>query len=72
MPVCGSVGGGRASGSGMGYHGNILLKTNVGEGEAFIYLFIYSLFIVDSFTIEHIHIEKKTSSSQGKTTCDAN
>ena len=55
MPACGSVGGGRASGSGMGYHGNILLKTNVGEGEAFIYLFIFSLFIVDSFTIEHIH-----------------
>ena len=24
-----------------------------------IYLFIYSLFFVDSFTIEHIHIQKK-------------
>ena len=34
MPVCGSVGGGGASGIGMGYHGNVLLKTNVGEGEA--------------------------------------
>ena len=34
MPVCESVGGGGTSGSGMGYHGNILLKTNAGEGEA--------------------------------------
>ena len=34
MSVCGSVGGGGTSGSGMGYHGNILLKTNAGEGEA--------------------------------------
>ena len=34
MPVCGSVGGKGTSGSRMGYHGNILLKTNVGEGEA--------------------------------------
>ena len=34
MPVCGSVGGGGSSGSRMGYHGNILLKTNAGEGEA--------------------------------------
>ena len=34
MPVCGSVGGRGTSGSRMGYHGNILLKTNVGEGEA--------------------------------------
>ena len=33
MPVCESVGDGGTSGSGMGYHGNILLKTNVGEGE---------------------------------------
>ena len=32
-PVCGSVGGRGTSGSRMGYHGNILLKTNVGEGE---------------------------------------
>ena len=32
--MCGSVGGGGASGSGMDYHGNILLKTNAGEGEA--------------------------------------
>ena len=31
MPVCGSVGGRGTSGSGMGYHGNVLLKTNVGE-----------------------------------------
>ena len=34
MPVCGSAGGRGTSGSGMGYHGNVLLKTNVGEGEA--------------------------------------
>ena len=34
MPVCGSVGGGGISGSGMGYHGNTLLKTNAGQGEA--------------------------------------
>ena len=33
MPVCESVGGKGTSGSGMSYHGNILLKTNVGEGE---------------------------------------
>ena len=38
-----------------------------------LYLFIYSLFIADSFINEHIHIskKKKTSSSQGKTTCEA-
>ena len=30
MHVCGSVGRGGSSGSGMGYHGNTLLKTNVG------------------------------------------
>ena len=34
MPVCGSAGGRGTSGSGMGYHGNILLKTNAGGGEA--------------------------------------
>ena len=34
MPVCGSVGGRGTSGSGMGYHENVLLKTSVGEGEA--------------------------------------
>ena len=34
MPVCGSAGGGGTSESGMGYHRNILLKTNAGEGEA--------------------------------------
>ena len=34
MPVCGSVGSRGTSGSVMGYHGNILLKNNVGEGEA--------------------------------------
>ena len=34
MPVCGSVGGAGTSGSGMGYHGNILLKTSAGEEEA--------------------------------------
>ena len=34
MPVCGSVGGRRTFGGRMGYHGNILLKTNAGEGEA--------------------------------------
>ena len=33
MPVCGSVGGRGTFGGRMGYHGNILLKTNVGEGE---------------------------------------
>ena len=33
MPVCGSVRGRGTSGSGMGYHGNVLLKTNVGGGE---------------------------------------
>ena len=33
MPVCGSVGSRGTSGSGMGYHWNILLKTNAGEGE---------------------------------------
>ena len=33
MPVCGSAGGWGNSGSGMGYHGNILLKTNAKEGE---------------------------------------
>ena len=33
MSVCGSVGGcGNFYGSGMGYHGNILLKTNAGAG----------------------------------------
>ena len=32
MPVCGSVGGRGTSGSGVGYHGNILLKNNAGEG----------------------------------------
>ena len=35
MSVCGSVGrGGNLYESGMGYHGNVLLKTNVGAGEA--------------------------------------
>ena len=34
MSVCGSVGGRGTSGSGMGRHGNVLLKTNVGQGEA--------------------------------------
>ena len=34
MPVYGSVGGGGTSGSGLGYHGNILLKTNAGAGDA--------------------------------------
>ena len=34
MPVCGFVGGRGTSGSGIGYDGNVLLKTNVGEGEA--------------------------------------
>ena len=33
MPVSGSVGGRGTSGSGMAYHGNILLKTNAGGGE---------------------------------------
>ena len=32
----------------------------------FIYLFIYSLFIVDSFTIEHIHIKKRLAVHKGK------
>ena len=35
MPVCGSVGGGgNLYGSGIGYHGNILLKTNARAGDA--------------------------------------
>ena len=34
MRVRGSVGGGGISGSAMGYHGNTLLKTNAGQGEA--------------------------------------
>ena len=33
MSVCGFAGGGGSWGSGMGYHGNFLLKTNAGEGE---------------------------------------
>ena len=33
MPVCGSVGSGEP-GSGISYHGNILLRTNGGGGEA--------------------------------------
>ena len=33
MPVCGSVGAVGGNSSGMGYHGNIWLKTNVGAGE---------------------------------------
>ena len=33
-PVCDFVGGRGTSGSGIGYNGNVLLKTNVGEGEA--------------------------------------
>ena len=42
MPVCGSAGGGgNLYGSGMGYHGNILLKSNVGAGEAEIEGLIY-------------------------------
>ena len=41
-------------------------------GANYYYLFIYSLFIVDRFTIDHIPKKTKTSSSQGKTTCDAN
>ena len=42
MPVCGSVGGGgNLYGSGMGYHGNILLKTNAGAREAEIEGLIY-------------------------------
>ena len=32
--MCGFVGGRGTSGSGIGYHGNVSLKTNVGEGEA--------------------------------------
>ena len=31
MPVCGSVGAGGTSGSGMGYHGNIFLKPVQGK-----------------------------------------
>ena len=31
MPVCGSVEGGNLYGSRMGYHGEILLKTNGGQ-----------------------------------------
>ena len=34
MSVCGSAGGRGTFGSGMGYHGNIVLKTNAGGGEA--------------------------------------
>ena len=34
MSVCGYVGDWETSGSGMGYHGNILLKINAGEGKA--------------------------------------
>ena len=35
VPVCGSVGGGgNLYWSGIGYHGNILLKTNAGAGDA--------------------------------------
>ena len=34
MPVGGSVGVGVLCGSGMGYHRNVLLKTNAGAGEA--------------------------------------
>ena len=42
MPVCGSVGGGgNLYGSGIGYHGNILLKTNAGAGDAEIEGLIY-------------------------------
>ena len=33
MPMCGSAGG-RGDLWGMGYHGDILLKSNMGEGEA--------------------------------------
>ena len=33
MPVCGSARGGETSGSGIGYHGDNLLKNNAGEGE---------------------------------------
>ena len=36
MPVCGYVGGRETSWSGMGYQGNILLKTDVGHGEAVV------------------------------------
>ena len=44
MPVCGSVGGGgNHYGSGIGYHGNILLKTNAGAGDAEIEGLIYWL-----------------------------
>ena len=42
MPVCGSVGGGgNLYGSGIGYHGNILLKTNAGAREPEIEGLIY-------------------------------
>ena len=42
MPVCRPVGGGgNLYGSGIGYHGNILLKTNAGAGEAHIEGLIY-------------------------------
>ena len=42
MPVCGSVGGeGNLYRSGIGYHGNILLKANAGAGEAEIEGLIY-------------------------------
>ena len=34
MPVCGSVVGRGTSSGEIGYHGNIMLKTNAGEGEA--------------------------------------
>ena len=33
IPVCGSAGGGNLSASRMGYHGNILLRTNWGRGD---------------------------------------
>ena len=36
MPVCGYVGGRETSWSGMGYQGNILLKTDAGHGEAVV------------------------------------
>ena len=41
MPVCGSAGGRGTSGSGIGCHGNILLKTNAREGEAEVEGLIY-------------------------------
>ena len=31
-----------------------------------LYLFIYSLFIVDSFTIEHTHMKKRLAVHKGK------